>query len=227
MSDIGLTLSSVARALQGSAFFPMSVTREAVRELIRKKDDLEEEMLAIESQLKATGGVGVKNSLVDAEGFPRADIDVFAVRTLRNRLATLQTDHVALLKQIESGLGQVFGSGQAAKAVPAATETRVPAAAAAPREPRLVPFATVNTVSDDSPAKAAGLFPADRVIQFGDVHAANHNKLQRVAEVVRGSINKPISVTVLRGAKAELVQVQLTPQTWSGQGLLGCHLLPM
>ena len=32
------------------------------------------------------GGVGMRESLVDAEGFPRADIDVFAVRTARNRI---------------------------------------------------------------------------------------------------------------------------------------------
>ena len=41
---------------------------------------------------------GVKGSLVDAEGFPRADIDLFEVRKLRNRLACLQTDHCNIMK---------------------------------------------------------------------------------------------------------------------------------
>ena len=32
------------------------------------------------------GGVGMKGALTDAEGFPRADIDLYAVRTARNRI---------------------------------------------------------------------------------------------------------------------------------------------
>ena len=32
------------------------------------------------------GGVGMKGALIDAEGFPRADIDLYAVRTARNRI---------------------------------------------------------------------------------------------------------------------------------------------
>ena len=47
---------------------------------------------------------GVKGSLVDAEGFPRADIDLFEVRKLRNRLACLQTDHCNLMKELDGAL---------------------------------------------------------------------------------------------------------------------------
>lgn len=47
---------------------------------------------------------GVKGSLVDEEGFPRADIDLFEVRKFRNRLACLQTDHCTVMKKIEAGL---------------------------------------------------------------------------------------------------------------------------
>ena len=42
--------------------------------------------------------------LVDAEGFPRADVDVHATRTARHRLACLNTDHKALMEEIEKGL---------------------------------------------------------------------------------------------------------------------------
>jgi len=40
-------------------------------------------------------------NLVDAEGFPRADIDVFAVRTKRQRFAVLKTDYKAVSAEIE------------------------------------------------------------------------------------------------------------------------------
>ena len=32
------------------------------------------------------GGVGMKGALIDTEGFPRADIDLYAVRMARNRI---------------------------------------------------------------------------------------------------------------------------------------------
>ena len=47
---------------------------------------------------------GIKGKLVDDEGFPFANIDLFEIRKMRNRLAHLQTDHVNLMKTIESKL---------------------------------------------------------------------------------------------------------------------------
>ena len=32
------------------------------------------------------GGVGTKGALIDTEGFPRADIDLYVVRTARNKI---------------------------------------------------------------------------------------------------------------------------------------------
>lgn len=32
------------------------------------------------------GGVGVEGALVDRDGYPRSDIDVYAVRTARNKI---------------------------------------------------------------------------------------------------------------------------------------------
>jgi 26S proteasome non-ATPase regulatory subunit 9 len=37
--------------------------------------------------------MGIDTPLVDPEGYPRADIDVYRARTLRNRFHVLQTDH--------------------------------------------------------------------------------------------------------------------------------------
>lgn len=75
--------------------------RREVMELMAMKDGVEAEIKAIISDL---GPVGVNGPLVDAEGFPRADIDVHGVRILRNRLARLQNDHKAMMGDIEKGL---------------------------------------------------------------------------------------------------------------------------
>lgn len=65
----------------------------------------EEEALAITSELNSGDNpAGVSKSLVDGEGFPRGDIDIFRVRSLRNRLSVLQTDHKRVMKEIEAAL---------------------------------------------------------------------------------------------------------------------------
>lgn len=86
------------------------------------KDEIEDEIKAIDAFLTNQGVPGLHGGLVDAQGFPRADIDVHAIRNSRHRLACtysagdcllpdlytgLQTDHVAVMKRIEQGLLEV------------------------------------------------------------------------------------------------------------------------
>lgn len=61
-------------------------------------------MAIVETLESMPGKPGVKGKLIDAEGFPRADVDIHTVRIHRNRLAHLQTDHQAAMKQIEQAL---------------------------------------------------------------------------------------------------------------------------
>ena len=63
--------------------------REDLMKLMKQKDDLEKAIVDITEHLTAPGMPGLKGNLVDAEGFPRADIDLIEIRKLRNRLACL------------------------------------------------------------------------------------------------------------------------------------------
>ncbi len=47
------------------------------------------------------GGVGMKGALVDREGFPRGDVDIYVVRTARQKVLCLQNDHKSLMKLLE------------------------------------------------------------------------------------------------------------------------------
>ncbi len=67
---------------------------EAFRALESRRAALEAEIAAI---LESLGPLGAHGPLVDAEGFPRADVDVHAVRQSRHQLARLQNDHVAVM----------------------------------------------------------------------------------------------------------------------------------
>ena len=77
-----------------------------------QRQALETEAAALVSELNAplaSGGppMGIDTPLVDADGYPRADIDVYRARTLRGRLATIKTDHASfLLEKYTSQIGK-------------------------------------------------------------------------------------------------------------------------
>jgi 26S proteasome non-ATPase regulatory subunit 9 len=172
--------------------------------------------------------VGVRGNLLDADGFPRADVDVHAIRIARHTLACKQTDHKALMKRIEASLLAIHAGGaRSAPRIVAAAPLAAPLAAASSAgsvEIAMAPFATVNSVADDSPAATAGLRGGDLVVRFGDVNRTNCGEgLGEVGALVANARGAPIEVLVDRAGTRRVLS--LTPRTWSGRGLLGCHLL--
>ncbi|KAL7531145.1 hypothetical protein ACHAXR_003869 [Thalassiosira sp. AJA248-18] len=90
----------------------LTTKRRDLLALDTQKKSLQCEAEAIVSELTSQlpeGGppIGIDSPLVDAEGFPRADIDVYRARTLRKRFKEIQTDHKALEKKIEVGLVEI------------------------------------------------------------------------------------------------------------------------
>ena len=79
--------------------------RKVLLELNEKRNKIEKEMIEIVELLENMNGKpGLKNRLIDDEGFPRDDVDIFEARKLRNRHACLQTDHKTLMKDLENRL---------------------------------------------------------------------------------------------------------------------------
>ncbi|KAL7511439.1 hypothetical protein ACHAXN_011086 [Cyclotella atomus] len=86
--------------------------RRELLSLDTQKAALETEAEAIVSELTAElpdGGppMGIDTPLVDSEGYPRGDIDVFRARTLRRRFIEIQNDHKAVMAKIEKGLAEL------------------------------------------------------------------------------------------------------------------------
>ena len=87
----------------------------------------------------------------------------------------------------------------------------------------------VGTVYATSPADQAGLRTSDSIIAFGPVQ---HDEYKGVSEsivpVVKANVGKPIDVVIVRidesSAQVQQRSLTLTPQKWSGAGLLGCIL---
>jgi 26S proteasome regulatory subunit N4 len=104
----------------------------------------------------------MNESLVDDQGFPRNDIDVYQVRTARHQIIILQNDLKLLMKEIEKGLQEVHAEEKLNNPNGPTTnsrkvtdehsmdidERRLPA-------PQKNPFVKVNLVSPNSPAEVA------------------------------------------------------------------------
>ncbi|KAL3928835.1 MAG: hypothetical protein SGBAC_012475 [Bacillariaceae sp.] len=83
--------------------------RESLATLDVQKKSMELEADAIVSELttppsEGVEPMGVDTPLVDKEGYPRGDIDVYRARTLRQRFHTLKTDHKAISQKLDAML---------------------------------------------------------------------------------------------------------------------------
>mmetsp|Transcript_18382 Transcript_18382/g.25900 ORF Transcript_18382/g.25900 Transcript_18382/m.25900 type:complete len:293 (+) Transcript_18382:94-972(+) len=80
-----------------------------LKRLDDKRKILETESQAIVAELtsppeEGVPPMGIDTPLIDSEGYPRADIDVYRARHLRKRLAEIRTDHKLLMKRIEENI---------------------------------------------------------------------------------------------------------------------------
>uniref|UniRef100_A0A8D0KNC3 26S proteasome non-ATPase regulatory subunit 9 n=1 Tax=Salvator merianae TaxID=96440 RepID=A0A8D0KNC3_SALMN len=201
---------------------PKTVTVSDVQLLMKKKDEIEAQIKAYYEVLEDQKGVGMNEPLVDVEGYPRADVDIYQVRTARHSIICLQNDHKAIMEQVEKALHQLHARDKEKREK---DEAEAQAEARRQNQPLPQPFARVNAVTPGSPASFSGLQVDDEIVEFGSVNTRNFRSLQNIAMVVEHSEGKPLSVTVIRGG--EKVHLGLTPKRWSGKGLLGCNILPL
>uniref|UniRef100_A0A8C4PZX0 26S proteasome non-ATPase regulatory subunit 9 n=1 Tax=Eptatretus burgeri TaxID=7764 RepID=A0A8C4PZX0_EPTBU len=155
--------------------------------------------------------------LVDAEDYPRSDIDVYRVRKARRDIICLQNDHKIIMGEIEQGL-HILHSKDKVKMHQRGPQVDYKS------QPMPRPFARVETVTAGSPAHTAGLKPGDGIVGFGSVTSENFQGLQNVSFVVQHSEGKGVNVRVLRDEN--VLGLTVVPQKWNGRGLLGCNLLP-
>ncbi|KAJ0019192.1 hypothetical protein NQD34_006761 [Periophthalmus magnuspinnatus] len=195
------------------------LTMDDVRNLIKKKDEIEEQIKAYYDVLEDQG-VGTEGPLVDAEGYPRADVNLYQIRTARHQIACLQNDHKALMAEIEEALHKLHAQEKEKRGSGTAHDNPMEEEASLPAT-----FARVDAVTAGSPAHTAGLRVGDEVIEFGSVNSNNFQNLQNIASVVQHSEGKALRVVVVRSG--ERCPMTLIPQRWSGRGLLGCNIVPV
>ncbi|KAM3275547.1 hypothetical protein ACQJBY_044113 [Aegilops geniculata] len=205
-----------------------NVKAETMR-LMDRRSALEAEMDAIIAALSAPGGAGITGSLVDAEGFPRADIDIPAVLAQRRKLGELRNDHKDVTNKIEKNL-EVLHSTKLTRneqSIPRSSGISAPLHGGLsqndPMEEDLVtrlPFAIIDDIADGSPAALDGLLLGDEIVKFGSVEAGGRLQERLVSEALSNEDNQ-VSLLIIR--QGSPMNMTITPRKWHGRGLMGCH----
>ncbi|KAG8777969.1 putative 26S proteasome regulatory subunit [Serendipita sp. 411] len=195
--------------------------RERALALVSRKEALEAELSAQFSILSSNQST-MNTPLVDKEGFPRADIDVWAVRHARVRIIELKNDISALVDEMAVALAAVgpadaSSARSSAQTDPSANETGL-------SQENMPAFAKVDGVAPGSPAATAGLLREDQILSFGRLDASDFaqapRSLQPLAALVGEYENRSLDVVVRRNGT--ILTLGFTPRSgWGGRGLLG------
>ena len=209
--------------------------RSKYEKLVEKKLDMERQISDCNQVLIDEGNIGVTGSLVDLEGYPRADIDLYKVRMARQQINCLRNDYKELMGEIEKEIVELHSSSRAVNQMMDTTilthqeDVQVKYRA----------FAKISQVDPNSPAFEAGLELGDEIVQFGSLLHSNTSKnLSEIASLVKNSENRIVLLSVLRqennveGVDREKkilkkLVIKLVPKQWSGHGLLGCRINPL
>ncbi|KAF9483463.1 hypothetical protein BDN70DRAFT_873744 [Pholiota conissans] len=188
---------------------------EQARALMMQKDNIEAELESHITILQANS-VTMHTPLVDAEGFPRADIDIYAVRGARVRIIELRNDLRGVMDAIGRALEGIYDPSLSTGIVENQTESAPPK-----------PFAKVEAVAPGSPAADALLQKDDLVVKFGrlDQSSFKSGSLQPLADLVAEHENRAIIIRIIRSGKSMLVTL-IPRKNWGGRGMLGCHIVP-
>ncbi|KAL3535102.1 hypothetical protein ACH5RR_003563 [Cinchona calisaya] len=197
--------------------------------LMEQRSGIEAEMNVIIERLSRAGGPGFSGNLLDSEGFPRADIDIPAVRAERHRLAELRNDHKDITETINQNIEVLHSARLTSPATKDTDDAGIvgfgPSVNSTTRAMDVdavvsKPFAVVDEITEASPAADDGLQLGDQVVKFGNVEFGE-NLLQRLASEVQTNQGHAVPLVILRlGARIDLT---VTPRPWQGRGLLGCH----
>ncbi|KAK4683573.1 26S proteasome regulatory subunit N4, partial [Tremellales sp. Uapishka_1] len=195
---------------------------------MQRKDEIEVEIQALKDVL-ASHHSDMSTPLVDPEGYPRGDIDIYSIRHARSALARLTTDRATVTNRLSTALEAAFSPS----AGPSRTDGH-PETAPIPKQSRPEmdmpdewperPVARVNSVAPNSPALASGLRAGDTIFSFAGI-TSSAGGLGAIGSLVTRSENTPLTILILRDT--ERLRLRLTPRNgWGGRGMLGCHILP-
>jgi 26S proteasome non-ATPase regulatory subunit 9 len=133
-----------------------------------KKSAIENEIQSHISILQ-TNDIDMTTPLVDAEGFPRADVDIYAVRKARVRIIELRNDLKDVMNEAGKVLEQVYAKPDEEP------DSSMGSQEQGTQQDGLAPFARVDGVAPGSPAAEAGMQRDDLILKFGNLVKSSFN----------------------------------------------------
>ncbi|ELU38247.1 hypothetical protein AG1IA_07708 [Rhizoctonia solani AG-1 IA] len=188
--------------------------------LMAERDQVDQQLQAHISIL-SSHGADMSTRLVDAQGFPRADIDITTVRAARVRVIELRNDRARLTDEIAQALVDVHSTALLNSAAikingvngisgPSPAGTPEPEASIQPQ--LLVPFARVDGVAPNSPAQQAG----------GPHFGIREFDCAIVLKLVSTTPRTASGLTRELRRNASEITLDFTPRSgWGGRGMLG------
>ena len=139
--------------------------------LTQKKENVESEISTYLSILRSNN-IDMSSPLVDVDGFPRSDIDIWAVRKARVRIIELRNDMKDIMNELGKALEDIY-----------AKPTIDPSAMSQVQQEQdidtvqeiMIPFARVDGVAPCSPAAEAGMQKEDLILKFGNLTKSSFN----------------------------------------------------
>ena len=223
----------------------MSVSREDLLKMDKERQEIEKEIFELTEYLTQPGMPGIKGSLIDNEGFPISGVDLYAIRTARQKLIMKQNDLKNLMEKIEVKMSKYFEEinsnnkkeeeeiKEKNNNINYNKEEPIPISVLSNdnnnNSNTKEPFAKITEVSDNSPAFEAGLKVNDFIIKFDNFlyKGVSKNPLQTLAEIVRDKLNMDIPIDIMRKSEENLLEIlhlTIRPHQWEGRGVLGCKL---
>ncbi|XP_066907235.1 26S proteasome non-ATPase regulatory subunit 9 [Halyomorpha halys] len=193
----------------------MESLQEELNDALSNRKEIESKISELNEILKANN-IGMNDELVDKQGFPRNDINVYEVRHARAQLIKEQNDYKLAMKKCEDLLIKYHSQN-------------LPEFADRSERPSISvkshkKIAVVGKVETGSPSEYAGLREGDILLEFGKINGDNMRNINDISEEMKRNLNLYIKVVVKRDGEHK--RFNLKPKEWSGRGYLGCVLNP-
>lgn len=186
------------------------MSRENVNYLSHRLAELDEEIGKHGQVLKANN-IGMNEPLVDADGFPFANIDVMSVRKARHAIICLQNNRKALMQMMETEMAQVFEMERNAASFAVQQQQQCekmevdPSTDSDAASSSLEPFIVVDKVESGQLADQMGLQVGDLVLQIGTLTAQNFQSIHQIQSVLNNSRGKKLRFIIRKASTGKNV----------------------
>ena len=199
---------------------PDSVRQDVLR-LLDKRKDIETELRHQRDILEANH-VTMSTNVLDAEGFPRSDLDIPTIRAAKSRIRSLLHDRELINANLEALLPSALCHGvslDTSLSSLSKTDQHIP-------PPHQL---AIRSVQRSSPAAAAGLQAGDLLVSWDDLRPLSAIHLSQLPSRVKEGVPIILEVhrTLTNGVNMSLTLTLLPSSQWDGRGLLGCHIVPV